>query len=67
MHCAGQRHDPGTQIVFAADHGVADAGVAEVIRQWTPSARNQGRVYPLDSMRVDTTASPGGTGSYPAI
>lgn len=44
--------------------GVADAGVAEVIRQWTPSARNQGRVYPLDSMRVDTTASPGGTGSY---
>lgn len=44
--------------------GVADAGQAEVIRQWDPKARNQRPLYPLDSMRVDSTTSPGGTGTY---
>ena len=44
--------------------GVADAGVAEVLRQWDPATRNTRPIYPADLQRVDSTASPGGTGSY---
>jgi type II secretory pathway pseudopilin PulG len=44
--------------------GVADAGVAEVLRQWNPATRNTRPIYPLDSQRVDSTVTPNGSGSY---
>ena len=44
--------------------GIADAGMAEVLRGWVPGTMNQGREYPLDSLLVVSTASPSNTGSY---
>jgi hypothetical protein len=44
--------------------GVAEAGLAEQVRQWDPVAYNQQAVYPRDSAPVATITAPFGTGSY---
>lgn len=44
--------------------GVADAGLSEVIRNWDAARYNQRGTYPTDSVRVDSTQSPSGVGSY---
>jgi hypothetical protein len=44
--------------------GIADAGMAEVLRGWVPATMNQGREYPLDSVQVAPTAAPSNTGTY---
>jgi hypothetical protein len=41
--------------------GVAEKGIAEVMRTWKPGVYNMRQLYPLDSVRVDsTTASASG-------
>jgi hypothetical protein len=44
--------------------GIADAGVAEVVRGWDPATINQRGIYPADSVRVSQVASPAGSGEY---
>ncbi|MBI1967878.1 MAG: pilus assembly PilX N-terminal domain-containing protein, partial [Gemmatimonadetes bacterium] len=47
--------------------GIADAGLAEVVRTWNPVAINQRGTYPGDSIQVAQTRSPSGTGSYGGV
>jgi hypothetical protein len=44
--------------------GIAEAGMAEQVRQWDPVLFNQQPVYPLDSAVVVQTTAPSRTGSY---
>lgn len=44
--------------------GVADAGVAEIIRSWDPAQINATAIYPADSFAVSRTQAPSRTGSY---
>lgn len=43
--------------------GVAEAGMAEVLRQWPDAAANLG-LYPGDSLTLAATKTPHGTGEY---
>lgn len=61
----------GTQEQRMAEHtrrvqralGAADAGLAEVLRQWPDAATNLG-VYPSDSLVLVATTTPHGTGEF---
>jgi hypothetical protein len=44
--------------------GVAEFGLAEVVRNWDPVAINQIPSYPVDSAPIARTTTPGGSGSY---
>lgn len=44
--------------------GVADGGVAEVIRTWVPESINQRGTYPTDSVKISTAQSASGTGTF---
>jgi hypothetical protein len=44
--------------------GVAELGATEVVRSWNTTSYNTLRPYPLDSVAVATSPTPGKTGSY---
>src|SRR2546423_8253856 len=44
--------------------GVAEAGAQERVLTWDPNTMNKRPVYPVDSVAIDNTPAPNGTGSY---
>src|SRR6059036_4106048 len=44
--------------------GIADAGIGEVVGNWTPASVNQRGTYPTDSVQIARARAASGTGSY---
>ncbi len=47
--------------------GVAEVGVAEVVRTWNPVTMNAIPTYPANSLMVARTRAPSGSGSYDGV
>ena len=47
-----------------ASFGVAEAGAQERVMSWDPTSLNKRPLYPQDSVAINVTPAPNGTGSY---